>query len=691
MVEFIGAAAAIPQLAKYSFSAFNTIPDLHRRVQKAPTTLRQWHDDASLLVSLAQSYQVQPCLVGSVSCGIIDRFSENAEDLRASFQKYLVVSADGKLSKLRKSIGVVRKEKEFNQAMTSVIQRNTLISSCLLAYVCFRESSSVTPADYHSNAVTSNFGLVSILPMTANPSSSMFGPVACNSHQCFSHVPAVASQTTEASELLSVLACLDQTNLDHHVLSRVATTIEAKQSLTVLKSSHLLKPTQSGHTWQIEVLTGKTIESLLPTDPRRNHIVASALRTVASLLTIDCDERQYQPSNQDFKHASCALMALISFAAETDVQPEVIALVVAVATKVCQHLVTISQASRAIKLVQQILSWGHTTIPALRQPANKLRSKLGAAYHSNGLFEHAVSITQTALHVQCRIDENHVDTLHSLNNMGVVYQDQGRYAIAESYHSKALEMKQRIFGVQHAEIYITLNNLALALQSQKKFGEAEGIHRRALRGRKRLLPSSHPDTLVSMSNLGVLMHAQGRLVEAQIFHEAALEGRERVLGVDHPEMIKSKGNVALVLERKGQPDRAIAMLREVCQTYKQTLGSSHPDTIRSLRNLAIFLHRQGKTDEAADLMQEALDALEEKFGKGHVETFNTQQYLATLLHGQGKLDDALDIVAWLYDMRNETLGREHPDTVCSRTHLEELEAELTQAGRGSIVVVSRMI
>jgi tetratricopeptide (TPR) repeat protein len=505
------------------------------------------------------------------------------------------------------------------------------------------------------------------------------------------YIPAGVSQDTKAIELLSVFACLDHSHLDHHLLSRIANTTETKQSLTVLKSYYLLNPTQSSNARQINVLAAKIVRSLLPSDSQRNHIVASALRIAASSLTIDHDDRQCQPSHQDFKHASCALMTLVSFTGEMDAQPGVTALAVAVATKVCQHLITIGQASKAVMLVQQLLSWGRTTITILIQANSKLQSKLGAAYHSHGLFAQAISITQTALCAQCRIDENRIDTLHSLNNMGVVYQDQGRYSMAESYHSKALEMKQRIFGGQHPETYTTLNNLALVLQSQKRFDEAEKLHRRAFRGRKRLLPSTHPDIFVSMSNFGVLLLLQGRLGESQKLHEAALTGRECVLGPDHPETTKSKGNVALLLERQGQPDRAIAMFREVCQTYKHTLGFSHPDVIRSLRNLAIFLHRQGELPEAEALIREVLDAQEEKFGKGHSETFGTLQYLATLLHKQGKLEDAVDIIAWLYDMRNEVMGRDHPDTTCSRAYSEELEAELSLSGQGSIVSFTSVI
>jgi hypothetical protein len=132
MVEFIGAAAAIPQLAKYGLSAINTIPDFYRRFQRAPNTLHQWHDDVSLLVSLAKSYRLQPNLVGQVPVDIIDRFSESAEDLALQFEKLTVIPADGSFSRLKKNLGIIRKEREINHALVSIVQRSTLISSHLL-------------------------------------------------------------------------------------------------------------------------------------------------------------------------------------------------------------------------------------------------------------------------------------------------------------------------------------------------------------------------------------------------------------------------------------------------------------------------------------------------------------------------------------------------------------------------------
>ncbi|KAG9193988.1 hypothetical protein G6011_04023 [Alternaria panax] len=921
MVEFIGVAAAIPQLAKYTFSAFNTLPDLHRRFQKAPKTVNRWQDDVSLLSSLAQYYRINPGLAGQVSVDVLDRFSECAEDLGLQFKKLAILPADGSCSRFKKSIGIIRKEREINQALVSIIQRNTLISSHLLAQPAIigsansaqsylpsrgphlwampisRTSSGVTsitafeaicsfvgqenlladltrmmdhavgrcvvmagpsgigksylvreflcpPRKPHDvtvfwvDATTSDTISTSIntrlrrisLPEVASPSigdpsaimaflesvvlhewvlvldnadarsvegarlteqlsRSTKGRVLITTrdrHFAFSvaqasnviEIPAMSiadakqllaansvrridndsgsadlvrylgyhpsaifqaarymtthylsssqlvaslrtgmisllavldldpttmtnpgslfpglehtTMATTVARYLSLLSCLDHAHLDNYLLSTIACTPEVKQALALMKSYYMLRPASLRPFLQLDDLVAKLTIAVLYQRADRCQNVVSALDIVAQLLALSADGRQHRPLGPDFEHALCALRALAKFTTEAEVSSATVATAVAVGTEVCRHLVLVGRASEAIDVVEQLLSWGHNTMSSLHQAATRLHSKLGTAYHSVGLFEQAFIITRTALRAQCQLNGNHFDALHSLNNMGVLYQDQGLFLKAEIYHSKALELKQEVFGSQHTETYITLSNLALSLQSQKRFGEAERMHRRALRGRKRLLVSAHPDIYTSLNNLGVVLYSQGRLHEAKGMHEVALTGRETVLGASHLRTLKSKGNLALVLGQLGDNDRAIAMFQEVCPSLKQNAGLSHPETINSYRNAAIFLHREGKFHDAQTSMMEALAGLEERHGKGHEQTFGAHQYIAALLHLQGQLQEALDVAAWLFDMRSEILGNAHPDTECSREHVAQLGAELDASLQGSLTIFSCM-
>jgi hypothetical protein len=51
----------------------------------------------------------------------------------------------------------------------------------------------------------------------------------------------------------------------------------------------------------------------------------------------------------------------------------------------------------------------------------------------------------------------------------------------------------------------TINNLGSLLCDQGKYGEAEGLLREALDGRRRILGDKHPDTLSSIDYLKVLL------------------------------------------------------------------------------------------------------------------------------------------------------------------------------------------
>jgi hypothetical protein len=135
MVEFIGAAAAIPQLAKYSFSAANAIPDFARRVRKAPITQDRWIEQATLLTStsLEACRQLNSNVVLSP---IIDRLTEELNSVRSLLQETTINTNDGKIAKMRKNIRVVRQETELNKEMLAISQRIVLCSHLVTLSAC---------------------------------------------------------------------------------------------------------------------------------------------------------------------------------------------------------------------------------------------------------------------------------------------------------------------------------------------------------------------------------------------------------------------------------------------------------------------------------------------------------------------------------------------------------------------------
>lgn len=135
MVEFVGAAAASLQLAKYSFSAANAIPDFAQRVRKAPTTQGRWIDQATLLTnaSLGAYRQLNTNVIPS---SIMDRLTEDLNNVQSVLHKSTIRTDDGRIAKMWKNIRIVRKETELNKEMLAISQRIILCSHLVTLSVC---------------------------------------------------------------------------------------------------------------------------------------------------------------------------------------------------------------------------------------------------------------------------------------------------------------------------------------------------------------------------------------------------------------------------------------------------------------------------------------------------------------------------------------------------------------------------
>ncbi|KAH0556924.1 hypothetical protein GP486_005284, partial [Trichoglossum hirsutum] len=79
--------------------------------------------------------------------------------------------------------------------------------------------------------------------------------------------------------------------------------------------------------------------------------------------------------------------------------------------------------------------------------------------------------------------------------------EMGNYQAAQEMDLNALEAREATLGAEHLETLNSINSLGVVLALQGKYIEAEAMYRRALEGEERVLGEEHPDTLTSMANL----------------------------------------------------------------------------------------------------------------------------------------------------------------------------------------------
>ena len=118
----------------------------------------------------------------------------------------------------------------------------------------------------------------------------------------------------------------------------------------------------------------------------------------------------------------------------------------------------------------------------------------------------------------------HRDVAGALNNLALLYNDQGRDAEAEPMYKRAIAIQEKVFGLDSTEAAPKLNNLAALYQSQERYADAEPLFKRALASREKSLGPGHPDVAQSLNNLASFYQAQGRTSDALSIVERTIAG-----------------------------------------------------------------------------------------------------------------------------------------------------------------------
>src|SRR5262249_39220387 len=97
----------------------------------------------------------------------------------------------------------------------------------------------------------------------------------------------------------------------------------------------------------------------------------------------------------------------------------------------------------------------------------------------------------------------------------------GKYVEAEELLKRALVTRERALGANHPDVGQTLNNLALVYRDQGKYEEAEALFKRALMIREQALGTGHPDVAWTLNNMAILYEARGESGSALAYSRKA--------------------------------------------------------------------------------------------------------------------------------------------------------------------------
>jgi tetratricopeptide (TPR) repeat protein len=260
-----------------------------------------------------------------------------------------------------------------------------------------------------------------------------------------------------------------------------------------------------------------------------------------------------------------------------------------------------------------------------------IRDTLGESYYYQGATAAAIQQYDRALALRRKVlGLNHAETIASMNNLGTAYVETGRRAEAIALLEDALMRCRANIASDDPLVLVSMGNLAHAYTEAGRFADALPIHEEVLKRLEAQLGPDHIHTLTELNNLATAYRSAGRLAEAIPNYERALERLRKKFGTSHPNTLMAMSNLALAYRDAGRIADAIALEEEALKSSEAQLGPEHPNTLFSMDSLALLYRKAGRLDDALRLTQEALKRRRDKLGPEHLSTLESVNDLARI-------------------------------------------------------------
>ena len=149
-----------------------------------------------------------------------------------------------------------------------------------------------------------------------------------------------------------------------------------------------------------------------------------------------------------------------------------------------------------------------------------------------------------------------------LSQLGRLYARTGKLTEASALHTRALAMREKIFGREHPKVADSLGGLAWVEVERGRFAEAEAYARRALALREKALGPNDPDVAEMIFSLANIQSRAGQHAAAAAGYQRALGMIERAYGPDHVLIATILEQYAPALRALNRPaDAAVAEAR----------------------------------------------------------------------------------------------------------------------------------
>jgi tetratricopeptide (TPR) repeat protein len=250
------------------------------------------------------------------------------------------------------------------------------------------------------------------------------------------------------------------------------------------------------------------------------------------------------------------------------------------------------------------------------------------------------------------------DTIR-LHNQGVLFQEQGRFAEAETAFRQALRSWETLPDATSEEIAATLNGLGNLLRVEGHYLEAEGLLRRAISLEEMAGEPARLDLAFTLNSLGALYCNVREPRRAMPLLKRGLEIREQILGSNHPLVAASLDNLAEALIHQHRLDQAEALYRRSLSILEI---HGDPSTLAMTRCKLgdLYFRRRRNLPEAETLYRQALPAWKQAPERDHPQIGLVLTGLAEVYIAQRRYPEAEPLLKQALEIQEKALGPDHP-------------------------------
>ena len=230
----------------------------------------------------------------------------------------------------------------------------------------------------------------------------------------------------------------------------------------------------------------------------------------------------------------------------------------------------------------------------------------GRRAFSQGHLEEAEEAFRSAVREGEALGAESPQLASSLNAVGQIRFQIRDYAAAEPLLSRALAIREKVFGNDGHALVPSLNTLAALHDARGDFERAETLLRRSLEISEKNVALSHPEISAALSNLAKICFKRREFAKADRLLLRLLEIK-RALGKDHPEVATVLGSLGRLRQVVGKNEQGEQLWRQALAIRERGFAPNDPVIAATLESVAdCCAPVPGRVAEAIALRERAL-------------------------------------------------------------------------------------